>query len=254
MRSRNSGRGHWCSSGDSCRRATEYCEGDAAVIDIDPNNAPTAEDPRVAAALQEYLAELEAGQQPDRAQYLARNAEIAATLGEALDGLDFVHGALRPRPRGGEAAPVPALLGDFRILREIGRGGMGVVYEAEQVSLGRRVALKVLPFASALDGRHLQRFKNEAQAAAHLHHSNIVPVVAVGCDRGVHYYAMQFIDGRTLADLIRQLRQAARVEPPLDTESFHPSRPVPVTDFSTTRPEALATTHLSVKPRDYKTQ
>ena len=86
-------------------------------------------------------------------------------------------------------------LGDFRLIREVGRGGMGVVYEAEQLSLGRRVALKVLPFAAALDPRQLQRFQVEAQAAAQLHHTNIVPVYAVGCERGVHYYAMQFIDG-----------------------------------------------------------
>jgi serine/threonine protein kinase len=72
----------------------------------------------------------------------------------------------------------------FRIVREVGRGGMGVVYEAEQVSLGRRVALKVLPFAGALDGRQLQRFKNEAQAAACLQHQHIVPVYFVGCERG----------------------------------------------------------------------
>ena len=103
--------------------------------------------------------------------------------------------------------PAPALgtLGDFRLLREVGRGGMGVVYEAEQVSLGRRVALKVLPFAGALDPRQLARFRNEAQAAAGLHHTNVVPVYFVGCDHGVHYYAMQFIDGRTLAALIREL-------------------------------------------------
>ena len=80
---------------------------------------------------------------------------------------------------------------------------MGVVYEAVQLSLGRRVALKVLPFAAALDPRQLHRFKNEAQAAAHLHQQNIVPVYAVGCERGVHYYAMQFIEGQTLATLIR---------------------------------------------------
>ena len=83
---------------------------------------------------------------------------------------------------------------------------MGVVYEAEQISLGRRVALKVLPFAAALDARQLQRFKNEAQAAACLHHTNIVPVFGVGCERGVHYYAMQYIEGQTLAAIIRNLR------------------------------------------------
>src|SRR5262249_36671050 len=105
-----------------------------------------------------------------------------------------------------------APLGDFRIVREIGRGGMGIVYEAVQVSLGRRVALKVLPLAAALDARQLQRFKNEAQAAACLHHPHVVPVYGVGCERGVHYYAMQFIDGRTLADLIRELRHGAGLE------------------------------------------
>ena len=65
---------------------------------------------------------------------------------------------------------------------------MGVVYEAVQISLERRVALKVLPFAAALDARQLQRFKNEAHAAAQLHHTNIVPVYAVGCERAVHFY------------------------------------------------------------------
>jgi len=84
---------------------------------------------------------------------------------------------------------------------------MGVVYEAEQVSLGRRVALKVLPFAAVLDARHLERFKNEAQAAARLHHNHIVPVYSVGCERGVHFYAMQYIEGQTLATVIRELRR-----------------------------------------------
>ena len=107
---------------------------------------------------------------------------------------------------------VGAPLGDFRIVREVGRGGMGVVYEAEQLSLGRRVALKVLSFASALDPRQLQRFRTEAQAAAQLHHTNIVPVYAVGCERGVHFYAMQLIDGQTLAEVIRGVRRLSGLE------------------------------------------
>src|SRR5206468_9031325 len=98
-------------------------------------------------------------------------------------------------------------LGDFRLIREVGRGGMGVVYEAEQISLRRRVALKILPFASAMDPRQLQRFQVEAQAAACLHHTHIVPVHAVGTERGVSYYAMQYIEGRNLAEVIRELRQ-----------------------------------------------
>src|SRR5208282_1743907 len=99
----------------------------------------------------------------------------------------------QPRASG---ALAPGCLGDFYILRQIGQGGMGIVYEAEQISLVRRVALKVLPFASTLDARQLQRFQNEARAAAHLHHRHIVPVYTAGCERGVHYYAMQFVDGQ----------------------------------------------------------
>jgi WD40 repeat protein/serine/threonine protein kinase len=107
-------------------------------------------------------------------------------------------------------------LGDFRLLREIGRGGMGVVYDAEQLSLGRRVAVKVLPFASVLDSRQLQRFKNEARAAATLHHPNIVAVYSVGTERGVHFYAMELIDGRSLADVLAELR-GPEFEPPSGT-------------------------------------
>ncbi len=91
---------------------------------------------------------------------------------------------------------------------------MGIVYEAQQISLRRLVALKVLPFAAVLDDRQLQRFHNEAQAAALLHHPHIVPVYGVGCERGVHYYAMQLIDGATLAYVIRQQRLLAGRELP----------------------------------------
>src|SRR5207249_2498530 len=177
------------------------------------------DDPRVIQAVREYLAALEAGKKPDRLPFLGRFSEIAGPLAECLDALEFMHAASPfPAEKGASAGaaaigPEGVPLGDYRILREIGRGGMGVVYEAQQMSLGRRVALKMLPFASALDARQLQRFHNEAQAAAHLHHQNIVPVYAVGCERGVHYYAMQFIEGRTLKALVVELRQLAGLEP-----------------------------------------
>jgi eukaryotic-like serine/threonine-protein kinase len=176
-----------------------------------PPSAAALDDPRVVAALREYLDALEAGDRPDRAAYLTRYPDISPVLSECLEGLDFVHSAA-----GSASHDHPTLLdasfsttmplGDYRIIREVGRGGMGVVYEAEQLSLGRRVALKVLPFASTLDAKQLQRFKNEAQAAAHLHHTNIVPVFATGCERGVYYYAMQYIEGQTLAAVIAELR------------------------------------------------
>ncbi len=170
----------------------------------------TEDDPRLIRAAQEYLAELEAGRRPDRAEFVGRFPDLAGLLAPYLDALDMVHGARSAVPSHAKAAETPAAeaLGDFHIVREVGRGGMGVVYEAVQLSLGRRVALKVLPFAAALDARQLQRFKNEAQAAAQLHHTNIVPVYAVGCERGTHFYAMQLIEGQNLADLIGCLRAA----------------------------------------------
>ena len=95
---------------------------------------------------------------------------------------------------------------DFHIVREIGRGGMGVVYEARQAALGRRVALKVLPLAAAMDPKALQRFQLEAQVAGLLQHPHIVPVYAVGAVDHVPYFAMQYIEGGSLAGLIAELR------------------------------------------------
>jgi serine/threonine protein kinase/tetratricopeptide (TPR) repeat protein len=101
----------------------------------------------------------------------------------------------------------PERLGDYRILREIGRGGMGVVYEAMQQSLGRRVALKVLPVQAAADARVLKRFRRESRAAAGLHHTNIVPVFDVGREGDVCYFAMQFIQGQGLDEVLKELRR-----------------------------------------------
>ncbi|MFL5341354.1 MAG: protein kinase domain-containing protein [Gemmataceae bacterium] len=171
-----------------------------------------AEDPRLVQAAREYLAVLEAGRAPDRDAYFALYPDLAAELTECFDNIDFAHAAARQiRPAGAVTVPeLPANpLGDFQVVRQIGRGGMGVVYEAVQRSLGRRVALKVLPFAAALDAKHLQRFRTEAHAAAQLNHPNIVPVYAVGSERGIHFYAMQLIEGRSLNALIRELRGEA---------------------------------------------
>ena len=96
---------------------------------------------------------------------------------------------------------------------------MGVVYEAEQLSLGRRVALKVLPFAAMLDKQQLARFKNEARAAATLDHPNIVAIYSVGVERGVHYYAMQLIEGQSLAQVIGQQLRMPESPLPLGREA-----------------------------------
>jgi serine/threonine protein kinase len=177
---------------------------------MNPSASDLSEDPRVLEAARAYLADLEAGRTPDRAAYLTRYPDLAGALGEYLDGVELAHAAgmaLRPSPPPAATDLPTEPLGDFKIIREIGRGGMGVVYEAVQLSLGRRVALKVLPFAAALDARQLQRFRTEAHAAAQLHHTNIVPVYAVGCERGTHFYAMQLIEGRPLDVVVRELRE-----------------------------------------------
>jgi serine/threonine protein kinase/WD40 repeat protein len=192
--------------------------------------------PRLAEAVEEYRAALRVGRRLDRQALCARYPDLGRILADCLDALEFVHGAARELDRpGADGAAGPAgiqpgqPLGDYRILREVGRGGMGVVYEAEQVSLRRRVALKVLPFAAVLDPRQLQRFHAEAQAAACLHHQHIVPVYAVGHDRGVHYYAMQLIHGQSLAAIIQGLRRQA-------PEARLSGSAVPGTDTAPTAP------------------
>jgi serine/threonine protein kinase len=170
---------------------------------------------RVLEIAQEYLRRMESGEQPSIEEYLKKYPELGQPLRTCLEGIQLLSRAAvadRSGQRAAATSPLDLLrhtLGDFRIVRELGRGGMAVVYEAVQLSLGRHVALKVLPFTATLQPKQLQRFLNEAQAAARLHHPNIVPVFAVGSDRGVHYYAMQLIDGISLAELLSRLRKLA---------------------------------------------
>src|SRR5262249_5716966 len=120
----------------------------------------TAHEDRLNEVLLSYVEALQAGKQPDRGELLAPHPEVREDL--AAFWASHAEVERRAAPMRAATAPAPAevgLLGDFRLLREVGRGGMGVVYEAEQISLRRRVALKVLPFAAALDARQLQRFK-----------------------------------------------------------------------------------------------
>jgi serine/threonine protein kinase len=117
-------------------------------------------------------------------------------------------------------------LGDFRIVREIGHGGMGVVYEAEQESLGRHVALKVLSPATLGSPQVIRRFRREAETVARLHHTNIVPVFGVGDEKGLHYYVMQLIEGEPLNQVISGLRDKSggtTTEGPADTAWGEPT-------------------------------
>ena len=173
----------------------------------------TETDERLLAAMEEYVHSMELGQLVDRSAFLARYADVAHELAECLGGMDFVHGAISlVDDDEGQASPTAGCpsgtLGEYRVIREIGRGGMGIVYEARQQMLDRPVALKVLPLAALLDERKRTRFQNEARAAATLDHANIVRVYSVGVERGIYYYAMQLVEGLSLAEVLQAKKSA----------------------------------------------
>jgi serine/threonine protein kinase len=177
----------------------------------------------------EFLARRRRGERPTVKEYEGRYPELAASIRNLFPALILMENldagslgvpaspvdrsAATAAGRGSISAPVPDQLGDYRILREIGRGGMGIVYEAEQGSLGRRVALKILPLGALTNPVQVRRFEREARAAGRLHHTNIVPVFGVGREGDNYYYVMQYIQGQPLSDVLaelRLLRQGAR--------------------------------------------
>jgi WD40 repeat protein/serine/threonine protein kinase len=165
----------------------------------------------------EFVEAFRQGKRPSVEEFARRYPEHADDIAAILPALLLMEKAKAPddspeqrRQARATAAAAPLQLGDYQILREVGRGGMGVVYEAQQLSLGRHVAIKVLPSHALLDPRQLGRFQREARSAARLHHTNIVPVFGVGEQDGLYYYVMQFIQGLALdvvLDELRRLRQ-----------------------------------------------
>jgi eukaryotic-like serine/threonine-protein kinase len=162
----------------------------------------------------EFAKRFRRGERPSLTEYTARYPDLEAEIRDLFPALVVIEqfGSVGGPPTGPHAQlatagdAVPRQLGEYRILREVARGGMGIVYEAIQESLGRHVALKVLPFQSLAGANHLERFHREAQAAAKLHHTNIVPVFGVGEHEGVHYFAMQFIHGQALDGVLHELK------------------------------------------------
>ncbi len=176
--------------------------------------ASDGERDRLTRILDEYLLCLERGEPIAPDELLARHPDVAGRLRGYLSGLALFHSAIAglswaSTGSDSDGATLRGELGDFRLVREIGRGGMGIVYEGVQLSLERRVAIKVLPFSAAIDEKQITRFKNEAQAAAQIDHPHIVPVFAIGQERGIHYFAMQLIGGQSLAGLLEDLRKEA---------------------------------------------
>ncbi len=179
---------------------------------------------RLDKVIESLVGEIRCGRDPDLEAYCALHPALAGDLRELyplLEQLELARSlpnrASQGRPPGGEGLLPDAgspPLGDYRVLRELGRGGMGIVYEALQESLGRRVALKILAPSAAQNPRYLRRFQREAQAAARLHHTNIVPVLGVGEDQGLHYLVMQQIEGVSLDRVLLTLRTAPGASQP----------------------------------------
>ena len=168
---------------------------------------------------EEFAQRYRRGERPSLTEFVEQHPEFGTEIRELFPALVMMEKARSgdglDRPTGPHAAdfgsePHGGRIGDFRVIREVGRGGMGIVYEAMQESLGRHVALKILPVSVEKNPRHLLRFQREARAAAKLHHPNIVPVFGVGESDGRHFYAMQFIHGLGLdevAEAVRRIRQ-----------------------------------------------
>jgi serine/threonine protein kinase/WD40 repeat protein len=180
-------------------------------------SAPISERDPIAEIVEEFVARLRAGEHPTVSEYVERFPALAEQLGKALPVVQAME-QLSPlgqtesadqRPALSPAA-MPGQLGEYRLVREIGRGGMGIVYEAIQVPLNRHVALKVLPGQARISPAYRGRFEREARIAAGLHHTNIVPVFGVGEHGGIHYYAMQFIRGQPLDEVIQALRSQCK--------------------------------------------
>jgi serine/threonine protein kinase/WD40 repeat protein len=189
---------------------------------------PTGSDPLNALA-EEFVGRYRRGERPALSEYAARHPELAEEIHELFPALVLMEdlGSVGGPPVPAGPATVPEQLGDFRILREIGRGGMGVVYEAVQESLGRHVALKILPFHNLMEASQLERFRREARAAAQLHHTNIVPVFGVGEHEGIHFYAMQYIPGQSLDEVVEEVKKLRAAKPGAgDASARPPSRSV----------------------------
>jgi WD40 repeat protein/serine/threonine protein kinase len=202
---------------------------------------------------EEFAARYRRGEHPSMTEYTDKYPELAGQIRNLFPALVVMEqlGSVAGPPTGpfdpnaGEGGLLPQQLGDYRILREVGRGGMGVVYEAVQESLGRHVALKILPFHRLMDPLHLERFRREARAAAQLHHTNIVPVFGVGEAEGIHYYAMQFIQGQGLDVVLEEMRRLRGRKSGAAIEAKQARR-----DLSVSIARGLLTGRLQEEPAD----
>jgi eukaryotic-like serine/threonine-protein kinase len=165
-----------------------------------------------------FLERYRRGERPSLTEYTDKHPELAERIRSLFPALLVIEeigsgggqatGLVVDRTGSGD--PMPRRLGDYLLLRRVGSGGMGIVYEAIQESLGRHVALKTLPAHHLGDATRLERFRREARAAARLHHTHIVPVYGIGEHDGLHYYTMQFIRGHGLDAVLQEVKRLRR--------------------------------------------
>lgn len=194
-----------------------------------------------------FLARYRQGERPTLSEWAEAHPDLAKDILQLFPTLIVLEEAASWTPESKHisesVSSIPEKIGEYLILREVGRGGMGVVYEAEQEALGRKVALKVLAFQGPPNPTRLQRFLRETRITARLHHTNIVPIHEVGEAQGIHYFTMQFIDGLPLDVVLQEVRKLRHPtgavvsrEPEVNTE---PWKPIPTSGTDNPLPDRL---------------
>ncbi len=174
--------------------------------------------------VQRFTKEVRAGNDPDVEQYVRDYPQLAEDLSDLLSSIAMIEGLKSFSPTASQPQShfadikIPEYLGEYRIVGEIGRGGMGIVLEAVHETLGRRVAIKVMVPGAMTTSSHLERFHREAIAAASLHHTNIVSVFGAGEDQGFHFYVMEFVDGKSISQILKRHSQENQ-----ETRVLHPT-------------------------------
>jgi serine/threonine protein kinase len=190
-------------------KAIPLCKGESPVEErtMPQDDGPLSREDRIDRLVAEYADRIARDEVPHAEEILARHPDLRPELERCFR---MIEAGLAPLPPPAASLAAGVTLGDFRILRELGRGGMGVVYLAEQQSLHRLVALKVLRHHLTLERRHVDRFRREAEAAARLRHPHVVAVHGVGQEEGHRFIAMDWIEGPSLMSVIRSLAALGR--------------------------------------------